>query len=271
MLLENHFYHNPILAWLIAVFIFFITIFVLQIIKKHTIRRIDRLTSQTPSEWDDLIPLLIQRFHFILFVLFGLYLGAHVLDLPDRFWLILKKTGMIAALLQTGIWVSCTIRFWLNIYRKLHIDRNAGAYTTVSAVAFIVQVILWTILFLLVLANLGVNITALLTGLGVGGIAIALAVQNILGDLFASFSIILDKPFVIGDFIIVDEYLGTIEKIGIKTTRIRSLSGEQLVFSNTDLLKSRIRNYKRMFERRVVFGFGIVYQTSYLESPKFSA
>jgi len=94
------------------------------------------------------------------------------------------------------------------------------------------------------------------------GSAVALAVQNILGDLFASFSIVLDRPFVMGDFIIVGEHLGTVEHIGLKTTRLRSLSGEQLVFSNTDLLGSRIRNYKRMAERRVVFSLGVLYQTS---------
>jgi small-conductance mechanosensitive channel len=113
----------------------------------------------------------------------------------------------------------------------------------------------------LVLDNLGVNITGLVAGLGIGGIAVALALQNILGDLFASLSIVLDKPFVIGDFVVVDSLSGTIEHIGLKTTRIRSLRGEQLIFSNNDLLKSRIRNYKRMSERRIDFSFGVVYQT----------
>jgi small-conductance mechanosensitive channel len=121
---------------------------------------------------------------------------------------------------------------------------------------------------LIALDNLGVNVSALIAGLGVGGIAVALAMQNILGDLFASFSIVLDKPFVIGDFIIVDNFLGTIEHIGLKTTRVRSLSGEQLIFSNTDLLKTRIRNYKRMYERRIVFSIGVVYQTSHEKLTK---
>ena len=120
---------------------------------------------------------------------------------------------------------------------------------------------LWILLFLVALDNFGADVTTLIAGLGVGGIAIALAVQNILGDLFASFSIVLDKPFIIGDFIIVGDHLGTVEYIGLKTTRLRSLSGEQLIFSNTDLLGSRIRNYKRMYERRVVFSVAVVYQT----------
>ncbi|MEO0578147.1 MAG: mechanosensitive ion channel family protein, partial [Pseudomonadota bacterium] len=114
----------------------------------------------------------------------------------------------------------------------------------------------------LILSNLGVNITALVAGLGVGGIAIALAAQNILGDLFASLSIILDKPFVVGDFLAVDSYLGSVERVGIKTTRLRSLSGEQLVFSNNDLLGSRVRNYGRLHERRIVFSIGVTYETT---------
>ncbi len=130
-----------------------------------------------------------------------------------------------------------------------------------TAMGFLGRVILWAGLLLFALDNLGVNITGLAAGIGIGGIAIALAVQSVLGDLFASLSIVLDKPFVIGDFIIVDEYLGTVEHIGLKTTRVRSLSGEQLVFSNNDLLQSRIRNYKRMFERRVIFELGVTYQT----------
>lgn len=105
--------------------------------------------------------------------------------------------------------------------------------------------------------------TALVAGLGVGGIAVALAAQNILGDLFASLTIVFDKPFLIGDFIIVGEHLGTVEHIGLKTTRLRSLTGEQLVFSNTDLLNSRIRNFKRMQERRIVFTIGVSYGTPY--------
>jgi small-conductance mechanosensitive channel len=115
---------------------------------------------------------------------------------------------------------------------------------------------------LVALDNLGIDVTALVAGLGIGCVAVALSVQNILGDLFASLSIILDKPFVIGDFLIIDDYMGSVEYVGLKTTRVRSLSGEQLIFSNSDLLKSRIRNYGRMFERRVVFSIGVTYDTS---------
>ena len=120
---------------------------------------------------------------------------------------------------------------------------------------------IWSVIALVALDSLGINVTTVVAGLGIGGVAVALAVQNILGDLFASLSIILDKPFVMGDFLIIDEHMGSVEYIGLKTTRIRSLSGEQLIFSNSDLLKSRIRNYGRMFERRVVFNLGVTYST----------
>ena len=120
---------------------------------------------------------------------------------------------------------------------------------------------IWFLIFVFVLQAWGVNVTALITGLGIGGIAIALAVQNILADLFASLSIIFDKPFLVGDYLTIDDYRGTVEEIGLKTTKLRSVSGEQLVFSNSDLLRSRIRNYGRMVERRGDFNFGIVYET----------
>ena len=119
----------------------------------------------------------------------------------------------------------------------------------------------WAVALLLALENLGVNVGTLVAGLGVGGVAIALATQNVLGDVFASVSILLDKPFVVGDFIILDSYMGQVERIGIKTTRVRSLDGELIVFSNADLLKSRIRNYKNLPQRRVVFRVGVVYET----------
>lgn len=129
---------------------------------------------------------------------------------------------------------------------------------------FLLRVILFVSLLLLGLDNLGFNVTTLIAGLGVGGIAVALATQNILGDLFASFSIVMDRPFVIGEFIDVDgTFLGTVENIGLRTTRLRSLTGEQLVLSNNDLIKCRLRNYKRMEERRILFRFGVLYQTSH--------
>ncbi|MFC1599390.1 mechanosensitive ion channel family protein, partial [Candidatus Omnitrophota bacterium] len=122
--------------------------------------------------------------------------------------------------------------------------------------------LIWGLAIIFFLDNLGFKVSTVIAGLGIGGVAVALAAQAVLGDLFSYFAIIFDRPFEIGDFIIIGEYLGTIEHIGVKTTRIRSLGGEQLVFSNTDLTNSRVRNYKRMQKRRVVFKLGVTYQTS---------
>jgi small-conductance mechanosensitive channel len=139
--------------------------------------------------------------------------------------------------------------------------KKSQVKNAVSLIKFIARSIIWSIAFLLCVENIGIDITALVAGLGIGGIAIALAAQNILSDLFASLAIVLDKPFEIDDYIVVGDISGTVEQIGIKTTRIRALSGEELVCSNADLLGSRVRNYKRMKERRAIFELGVVYQT----------
>jgi small-conductance mechanosensitive channel len=170
------------------------------------------------------------------------------------------RVAIVTGLIQAAVWGHRALRAWLTDYYQSRAGDPARA-TSAAAVGFIAQTVLWTVLLLMVLDNLGVNITTLVASLGIGGIAVALAVQNILGDLFASLSIVLDKPFVIGDFIIVDKYLGTVEYVGLKTTRLRSLGGEQLVFSNADLLKSRLQNMTRMNRRRAAFTVAVAYDT----------
>jgi small-conductance mechanosensitive channel len=140
-------------------------------------------------------------------------------------------------------------------------NSGEGNTTTVVLLNTMVKVIIWIIALLILLDNMGVKISGLIAGVGIGGIAIAFASQAILGDVFNYFTIFFDKPFEIGDFIVVDEHKGHVEYIGLKTTRIKSISGEQLIFSNTDLTNSRVRNFKRMTERRIVFAFGVTYQT----------
>ena len=190
----------------------------------------------------------------------GLYVGVSLLTLPAKADLFIGRLAITALLIQVALWGDAGLRTWLLVTRAQR-NEDPDRVTSSAAITFLVRVALWAIIALMVLDNLGVNITTLVASLGIGGIAIALAVQSILGDLFASLSIVLDKPFVVGDFIIVDKMLGTVEKIGLKTTRVRSLGGEQIVFSNNDLLKSRIQNLRRMESRRVVFGFGVSHQT----------
>ena len=147
-------------------------------------------------------------------------------------------------------------------YRNKRGARDVASTTSTAALGFLVRGTLWLVILLMILDNFGVNITALVASLGVGGIAVALATQNILGDLFSSLSIVLDKPFVVGDFIIVDNILGTVEYVGLKSTRIAALGGDQVVISNSDLLKSRIHNQKRMQARRIVFAIAVSYDVS---------
>ncbi len=175
----------------------------------------------------------------------------------------IRRTAVILLLLfQSAVWGNGLITYLLGKMARTRLGGDPAGTTTVAALSFISKIVLWSIVLLLALENFGFDVTALVAGLGVTGIAVALALQNVLGDLFASLSIVLDRPFVIGDYIVVDALQGTVERIGLKTTRVRSLSGEQIIFSNADLLRSRVRNFKRMQERRVAYTFGVTYQTT---------
>lgn len=198
----------------------------------------------------------------IFALLVGIFFGSLVLDLPGEVDDVIRSAMAVVLLVWMGVWGNIAISFWTRRRQQKEgvARQELGA---LMALRFIARLALWAMLALVALQNIGVEVTALVAGLGISGIAIALAAQSVLADLFASFAILFDKPFVVGDFIIVDEYLGSVEHVGIKTTRLQSLSGEQIVFSNSDLLGSRIRNYKLMRERRIVFAFGVVYETSY--------
>jgi small-conductance mechanosensitive channel len=261
-ILNHTLYGNTLGTWLVALLVVVGVMGVVKLLTSVILRRLSALAERTATDVDDFIADLIKRTKWLLLLLLSLYAATFIVVLPSKAESVLSTVAAIALLMQAAIWAGGGVNFWLNRYRKRKLAEDPATATTFSALGFLVRLVLWTIVLLLILDNLGIDITALVTGLGIGGIAVALAVQNILGDLFASLSIVLDKPFVIGDFIIVGDLLGTVEKIGLKTTRVRSLSGEQLVFSNNDLLQSRIRNYKRMFERRILFSFGVVYQTA---------
>jgi len=215
---------------------------------------------RSANRMDDLAVDLIAHSASVFLFVVCLSGGLRFLKMDEALLHIADGVLIITGFIQLGLWGNRLIHFWITgrAERKGVADPSAGMFNAVSIVA---RVFLWAVIVLLILDNLGVNVATLIAGLGVGGIAVALAVQNILGDLFASISIVLDKPVVIGDFLTVDTLQGTVEHIGLKTTRVRSISGEQLVFSNADMLKSRIRNFKRMEERRVLFSFGVTYGT----------
>jgi len=261
IVLDATYYGNTVLAWLSALLLMGVITVVLRLLISLVMRRLSAFAKKTETDLDDLVADLIARTKLFFLLIVSMYFATFALTLPQAATRVIRTVAMLALLIQAAIWASGFISFWLKRQMKRKLEEDAATATTFSALGFLSKLIVWSVVLLLVLDNLGVDITTLVAGLGIGGIALALAVQNILGDLFASLSIVLDKPFVIGDFIIVGDLLGTVEKIGLKTTRVRSLSGEQLVFSNNDLLQSRIRNYKRMFERRILFSFGVTYQT----------
>ena len=231
------------------------------IIRKLITRRLAKLAERTATTADDAIVDLLRRTRYF-FIITAAVAGASLfLELPTRASVIGRVLGTIALILQIAIWGNGLITFWFLNYAERKADSDISSRTTIAAFSFVARAMLWIMLALVALNRLGFNVTALITGLGVGGIAIALAVQNVLGDLFAALAIVIDKPFVVGDAISVDTHTGTVEHVGLKTTRLRSVNGEQLIFSNADLLKSRIRNFKRMEERRVLFLIGVTYDT----------
>jgi small-conductance mechanosensitive channel len=259
--LERSFAGNTVTAWLWAAGTLALIVLVLWVVKVVVIRRLDRLAKWTTTEVDDLIVILLRRTRYMLLAWLAITVALRILTIGARGRELLGTIAVLAFLLQLGIWANGVIEFWVQRYSRDRHPSDATSVTTFRAIGFGLRVLAWSIVLLLVLDNFGVDVTALITGLGIGGVAVALAVQNILGDVLAALAIVLDKPFVLGDFIIVGSEMGTVEQIGIKTTRVRSLGGEQIIFSNAELLKSRIRNYKRMEERRILFRFGVLYST----------
>ncbi len=260
-MLDQTFYGNTVQAWLIALAITAVTFLALRVVERVIVARLKKLTARTKTRWDDLVVHSLQNTKLLFLFVVAVLAGSTAVTLPSRVDGILRSVTVIALLVQAGIWASSALVFWLKLYREREMKEDAAAVTTMNALGFVGRIILWSLVLLLALDNLGVDVTALVAGLGVGGVAVALAVQNVLGDLFASLSIVLDKPFVVGDFVVVDDLMGTVEHVGLKTTRVRSLSGEQLIFSNADLLQSRLRNFGRMYERRVTFTIGVTYDT----------
>jgi len=253
--------NNTIQTWLSFLLTTSAALAIAYLFKRLAIARISKLAARTSFQWDDALAEGLTRTHAMFLMIVALFIGSLVLALPGSIRTSMFTVIAVAFVLQGGLWLNAMIVFWLRRYVEQRRKTDPASATTVNAAGFVARLVLWSVVLLLVLDNFGIDVTALVAGLGVGGIAVALATQNILGDLFASLSIVLDKPFVIGDFLIIGDFMGSVEHVGLKTTRLRSLSGEQLVFSNTDLLGSRIRNYGRMYERRVVFKLCVTYQT----------
>ena len=259
-ILNHSIFGNTILEYLTSFGIFLGGMLTVYIFKQHVLRRLKRWADATDTSADDLLLSAIEKFLVPVIYLFILYAALHTLVLSAEFERGLKIAAIVlVTVLAVRVAISA-VNFGLESYldRSAHAD---GREKQLKGIRGLVNFAIWLIALMFLLDNLGVKISAVVAGLGVGGIAVALAAQAVLGDLFGYFVIFFDKPFEIGDFIVVGEKMGSVEYIGIKTTRIRALGGELLIFSNKDLTNSCVHNFKKMERRRVVFKLGVIYQT----------
>jgi small-conductance mechanosensitive channel len=263
-ILQFEFLGNPVVNWGLAVITFLVTLTVLPIVKGFIAARRrswtpnDRLQFHSAIE---LTALLVARTSRVFLFAVALFLASRHLVFPPRLERVIEIVIVCLFWLQVGLWAMATVRFGIDRRRARSSGLDSLLTGSVDIILFCAGLIIWAMVALLALDNLGVQIKPLLAGLGIGGIAIALAVQTVLSDLLASMSITLDKPFGVGDSLTIDNFQGTVEHIGIKSTRLRSISGEQIIIANADIIKARVRNFGRMGDRRAVFQFGVNYDT----------
>ncbi len=259
-ILNYQFLGNSVLNYGLALGIFLASVIIIKIFKLITIRKLKKWAEKTATTLDDFLVNLVATLAIPFLYLIAVYTAIKFLNLPPQLDTAVNALGMGILVFFTVRLILKLITYSLRLYWQ-KTSRSTALEHSISGILNIIKFVVWSLALVFFLDNLGFKISTVIAGLGIGGVAIALAAQAVLGDLFSYFSIIFDRPFEIGDFIIIGDLLGTVEHIGIKTTRIRSLGGEQLVFSNSDLTNSRVRNYKRMEKRRVVFKLGVTYNT----------
>jgi len=257
-ILALSFWDNTVLEYLIALAAFVLGIIVLKIFKYILLVKIKEIVNHTITEFDDLIIKTVDSVHWPFYLLLSLFFSIRLLNIPNILGQIVYYLLLVAGVYYIVTGLQNIVDYSFRGLAK----KRGGDPSMIGLFRKASRVLLWGLAIIIFLQNLGYDITALVAGLGIGGLAIAFALQNILADIFASFSIYFDKPFEIGDFIIIGTDMGTVEKIGIKSTRIKTLQGEELVVSNKELTSTRIHNYKKMDKRRVVFNLGVVYETS---------
>jgi small-conductance mechanosensitive channel len=260
VVVELPFLTAEVLQWILAAATAVGITILLDLVRRLIIRRTERLAQRTSNYIDDILLDVARKTKFWFIFVIGMGIGMTMITLSPKAGRVVGIVFSVLTALQVGLWATALLEGIVNRWLA-HEPRAGVSRNTMGAVRLLGRIGIWSILLLVVLDNSGVNITTLVAGLGIGGVAVALATQNILGDLFSSLSIVLDKPFEVGDAIVVDEYSGAVEHIGLKTTRVRATSGEQLIFSNSNLLGSRIRNYRRMLERRIELNIAVEYDT----------
>jgi len=247
------------------VYVALIAFVVLFIVLRLGVRTLAAVAGQfgkdQPTSWGRIFAEVLKKTNSLVLIIVAAFITTLPINLPASLQSALEIALYVGLIYQFALWLSRFFTALIERQSAVRMARDGSTSNAVTLLQLLVRIIVWSVALLMVLDNLGVNVTALVAGLGIGGIAIGLAAQGIISDLFGSFTILLDKPFETGDFIIFGDMMGTVERIGINSTRVRSLSGEQIVISNADLLSTRIRNFKRMQERRVLFSFGVTYQT----------
>ncbi|HWB25679.1 MAG TPA: mechanosensitive ion channel family protein [Chitinophagaceae bacterium] len=258
---STEFLGNTLTTWVTALAIVVAGFAIVYVLKKFLLKKLIVWSQKTKGTFDDFAVSIFKKnvIPFLYFLV--VYTGISSLTIPVKAGNILHKAMMIVMTLLILMIIIKMLQYFVLAFLQKQEDGDVKQRQS-KGLLIIVKAVIWILGIVFLLDNLGYNVSTIIAGLGIGGIAIALAAQTILGDLFSYFVIIFDRPFEIGDFIIVDDKMGVVEYIGIKTTRLRTLGGEQLVCSNKDLTDSRVHNYKRMEQRRVVFTIGVTYQTS---------
>jgi small-conductance mechanosensitive channel len=260
-LLETRYFGNTTWEWSVAAAIAAGLLFLLLLLRRVVRARYARLAATPQTELMEIPLKVASRTAGWFLLIASVFAGALALDLPDNAAPVLKTVFTVAVFWQVGLWATTAVLASLERKQQIASTTDRAAASSLGIIGFLARATIWSFVLLLTLDNLGIQIKPLLAGLGIGGIAVALAAQNILGDLFASLSITLDRPFVIGDSLSVDEFNGTVEYIGVKSTRLRSVNGEQIIIPNSNLLSSRVRNNARMQERRVVLNLSVDQET----------
>ena len=258
-ILEINFLNNTVYDYVIFLSILIGLLVVFKILQDIVLQKLTVLSQKTKTDIDNTLVEIVKGVRPGFYVFLSFFLSIKHLEISNL------MTGIINWILI--IWVTYIVIIAAQrlidyaFYKKIG-DESGNTAQALRTLNTIARSVLWIIGILFILSNMGINITSVMAGLGIGGIAIALALQNILSDLFSSFAIYFDKPFEVGDFIVVGDKIGVVEKIGIKTTRIKALQGEEIVISNQELTTSQIQNFKKLKERRVTFTFGLTYDTS---------
>jgi len=242
----------------VSVVIFLGSLIILKIFKEIILVKLKGAAKKTKTEVDDIFIEIISDVKPPFYLFLSFYFGLKYLSLPGFWGNFLDSLFILAIGVQFGRALQVFINYGV---KKITKQNKSNSNGQIKAIGIILKILLWSFIFLIILSNFGIDITALVAGMGVGGIAIAFAIQNVLNDIFSSFSIHFDKPFEEGDFIVIGDDWGVVKKIGIKTTRIQTLAGEELVVSNRELTETRIHNYKKMEKRRASFSFGVAYET----------